>query len=51
MKRQWTKKEAWDWYNSLSWIRGFNGYPSNCVNRIAMWQSYNHEEVAKQMNM
>ncbi len=49
MKRQWTKKEAWDWYNSLSWIRGFNGYPSNCVNRIAMWQNYNHEEVAKQI--
>jgi len=47
--RQWTKEEAWEWYRIQPWIRGFNGYPSNCVNRIAMWQKYNHEEVAGQI--
>lgn len=47
---QWTPEQAWEWYNTQPWIRGFNGYPSNCVNRIAMWQKYNHEEVAKQID-
>jgi len=49
MTRQWTKQEAWEWYDSQPWIRGFNGYPSNCVNRIAMWQKYKHDEVVKQI--
>ena len=46
---KWSKEKAWEWYNSRPWIRGFNGYPSNCVNRVAFWQSYNHENVAKQI--
>ena len=46
---KWSKDKAWDWYNSRPWIRGFNGYPSNCVNRVAIWQSYKHEEVFKQI--
>ena len=49
MKTQWTKEQAWEWYKKQPWIRGFNGYPSNCVNRIAMWQSYKHDEVIKQI--
>ena len=49
MKGQWTKEQAWEWYNAQPWIRGFNGYPSNCVNRIAMWQKYNHEEVFREI--
>lgn len=49
MKRQWTKEEARAWYEEQPWIRGYNGYPSNCVNRVAMWQSYKHDEVAKQL--
>lgn len=48
-KGQWTKEKAWKWYNSMPWIRGFNGLPSNCVNRIAMWQEYNHKEVFEQI--
>ncbi len=48
-KGQWSKEKAWEWYNSQPWIRGFNGYPSNCVNRIAIWQEYNHKEVFEQM--
>ena len=48
-KGQWSKERAWEWYNSQPWIRGYNGYPSNCVNRIAMWQKYNHKEVFDQI--
>ena len=49
VKGQWSKERAWQWYNEQPWIRGYNGYPSNCVNRIAMWQEYEHEEVFKQI--
>ncbi|MGN1345583.1 MAG: beta-galactosidase [Eubacteriales bacterium] len=49
-KGQWTKEQAWNWYNRQPWIRGWCGYPSNCVNRIAMWQAYNHKEVAEQID-
>lgn len=46
---QWSAEKAWQWYNAQPWIRGFNGYPSNCVNRIAMWQEYKHREVFEQI--
>lgn len=49
MKRQWTPEQAWNWYKTQPWIRGFNGYPQNCVNRIAMWQEYNHAAVFEQI--
>ena len=49
MLKQWTKEQAREWYRNQPWIRGFNGYPSNCVNRIAMWQQYKHDEVFKQI--
>lgn len=49
MRTQWTKEQAWEWYNAQPWIRGWCGYPSNCVNRIALWQEHNHQEVAKQI--
>lgn len=49
MKQQWTTEQANEWYAKQPWIRGYNGYPSNCVNRIAMWQSFQHEEVFRQI--
>ena len=49
-KGQWSADQAWEWYNNQPWIRGFNGYPSNCVNRIAMWQEYGHKEVFEQID-
>ncbi len=49
MRRQWTKEEAWTWYNRQPWIRGWVGYPSNCVNRIALWQKHNHQAVTEQI--
>lgn len=48
-KNQWDKDKAWKWYDAQPWIRGFNGYPSNCVNRIAMWQEYKHKEVFEEI--
>ena len=47
---QWSSERAWEWYNRQPWIRGFSGYPSNCVNRIAMWQAYNRAEIAEQLD-
>ncbi|MBQ8368842.1 MAG: cellulase family glycosylhydrolase, partial [Clostridia bacterium] len=47
---QWEEERAWVWYESQPWIRGWCGYPANCVNRIAIWQAYNHEEVAQQID-
>lgn len=49
MTEKWSKEKAWSWYNQRPWIRGYNGYPSNCVNRIAFWQEYRHEEVFEQI--
>ncbi|MCQ2446818.1 MAG: glycoside hydrolase family 5 protein [Clostridia bacterium] len=49
MLGKWSEERAWKWYNAQPWIRGFNGYPSNCVNRIAMWQAYNHKEVFEEI--
>ena len=50
IKGKWSREKAWEWYNSQPWMRGFNGYPSNCVNRIAFWQEYNHEAVFEQID-
>ena len=49
-KGQWSSEKAWKWYNEQPWIRGYAGYPSNCVNRIAMWQEYGHGAVAEQID-
>ena len=49
VKGQWSKEKAWEWYHKQPWIRGFNGYPSNCVNRVAMWQEWGHKEVIEQV--
>ena len=49
MKERMTKEQAWEWYEKQPWIRGFNGYPMICVNRIALWQEYGHEEVFRQV--
>ncbi len=46
---KWSKQKAYAWYNAQPWIRGFNGLPSNCVNRIAMWQSYGHDKILEQL--
>ena len=48
MTGKWTKEQAWSWYEKQPWIRGWCGYPANCVNRIAIWQEYGHAEVAEQ---
>jgi hypothetical protein len=47
MKKQWTKEQVWEWYNSHPWIRGCNFIGSDCANRIDQWQSYGREERMK----
>ncbi len=44
MSGQWSKERAWEWYNSRPWIRGCNFMPSDCANRIDMWQEYDFEK-------
>ena len=46
---QWTPEKARAWYDAQPWMLGFNGYPSNCVNRVAMWQTHRHAEVFAQI--
>ena len=46
---QWTAEKARAWYAAQPWPLGFNGYPSNCVNRVAMWQKHRHVEVFEQI--
>ena len=46
----WSKEQAWEWYRAQPWIRGYCGYPSNCVNRIALWQKHKHDEVFAQID-
>ena len=46
---QWTAEKARAWYDAQPWMLGFNGYPSNCVNRVAMWQTHRHAEVFAQI--
>ena len=40
---KWSKEKAWEWYNSRSWIRGFNFVPSDCSGWVEMWQEYDHQ--------
>lgn len=44
MKKQWTKEQAWEWYNRYPWLRGCNFIGSDCANRQDQWQQYNAEE-------
>ncbi len=44
MNGQWTKEEAWTWYNKRTWIRGCNFMSSDCANRIDQWQEFGFEE-------
>ena len=46
----WSKEKAWDWYNSKPWFRGCNYLPSDCCNRIAMWQELDFEKHLETMD-
>lgn len=41
---RWSAEKAWDWYRSRPWIRGVNYVASDCVNRIEMWQEFEHDQ-------
>ena len=44
----WSKKKAWDWYNSNPWIRGANFMCSESANRVDEWQSFGFEKRFEQ---
>ena len=41
---RWTCSQANEWYDKQPWFRGCNYVPSDCANRIDMWQSYQWEQ-------
>lgn len=43
MNGQWSKEQAWKWYNARPWIRGCNFMSSDCANRIDEWQEFGFE--------
>lgn len=47
MNRQWTTEEIKKWYDELPWLRGCNFLPSDCINRLDMWQSIGREQHLK----
>lgn len=44
MKTQWTGEQSWEWYRNMPWLRGCNYLPSDCCNRIAMWQELDWDQ-------
>lgn len=34
----WTKNKAWEWYENVGWLCGFNYVPSTAINTTEMWQ-------------
>ena len=44
---RWSPERAWEWYNGRPWFRGCNYLPSDCCNRIAMWQALDFETHLK----
>jgi hypothetical protein len=36
---KWSKEKAWQWYNQLPWLCGFNYIPRSAVNWTEMWQA------------
>jgi len=49
MTERWSEKKAWDWYKARPWITGCNFIPSNTINRVELWQEYEHETVMRQV--
>ena len=41
---RWSRKKAWEWYDNQPWLRGCNFLPSDCCNRIALWQELDFEQ-------
>jgi len=49
--KQWSTEKAWKWYNSHSWICGFNYIPANAINYTAMWDktSFSPDVIDKEL--
>jgi hypothetical protein len=44
MKTQWTKEQAWEWYNARTWLRGCNFLPSDCCSRLEFLQELDFDK-------
>ncbi len=44
MAERWSRKRAWEWYDSRPWLRGCNYMSADCANRIDQWQELGFEE-------
>jgi hypothetical protein len=44
MGERWSEKHAWEWYNSIPWLRGCNFLSSDCCNRIDQLQEEGFEK-------
>ena len=42
--KKWSCERADQWYETQPWLRGCNYMPSDCANRIDMWQSFDSEK-------
>ena len=44
--QQWTKEQAWDWYNQQPYLIGCNYTPAYACNQIEFWQKESFDTVA-----
>ncbi len=44
MISKWTTEKAWAWHEAQPWLRGCNFLPSDCCNRVALWQELDFEQ-------
>jgi len=49
VRKQWTKEEAWKWYDNQPWIVGCNYIPACCINSVEIWQEYNFDKTFNTM--
>lgn len=47
MRKRWTARQAWDWYEKRPWIMGINYVPSITLHASELWQEDTHAEVIK----
>ncbi len=47
MSGRWSEKQAWEWYETMPWLRGCNFMGSDCANRVDQWQELGFEERLK----
>lgn len=47
---QWSKEKAWEWYDRLSWLCGFNYLPRTAVNYTDFWQAFDEQIIEQELS-